>query len=66
LVELRAGALGVLGANSLEEVEGFTHASALVSPVFADEHAHGDLCRRVIDSALFANAAAEFDAFTII
>ena len=53
MVELRAGALG---AHSLEEDESFTHASALVNPVFADKHVHGDLCRRVIENTLFVYA----------
>jgi len=50
----------------LKDVEGFTHASALVSAVFADEHVHNDICRREVDNTLCTHATANFDAFTII
>ena len=62
-VELRAGAIG---AHLLKDVEGFTHASALVCAVFADEHVHNNICRPLIDNALCAHTTAEFDALTII
>ena len=62
-VELRAGAIG---AHLLKDVEGFTHASALVCAVFADEHFHNDSFRREVDNTLCTHAAAKFDAFAII
>jgi hypothetical protein len=62
-VEVQAG---LLGARSLEGIEGPTHADALIASFFADEYADDDSLLLGADSSIPAHTIAELDALAII
>jgi len=63
LVELQAG---LLGAHLLEDIEGPTHADALIASILADEHVDNDSLLLGADGRLPAHPIAELDALAII